>query len=806
MIPPLHHNEQLKIGLQSDDVIIGLGSADRELLATLIALFEDSKLSKQLKENSIDFIDDVTEALDRFLGIKIELNSDTENEENKINSVLTRRDYWLQKNKFSTDDLRTILWIYLRNSLKLSPALAISNRRLQLYATEMVAATIHLYDPPTFSKRFREILNRDPVLNEKQKISLDEVALPVLQEMMQTAFTNINELQESEKQKIYNDIRSNLSGLDQQDQNKILESIDANNFNNAAIRKVMMTGGGLLAFGNAVGAAGFSAYILAAQASAFIPLVSGPALVSFVSVLASPFTLIGGTAAAAYWASNKANSSIQTALSIRVISILALQGLSNRQKIGSGKRKMIQCFQQFDSISEFGELSDRTVNEYRRIWKSFPKKVKKPIQMPDSSILDLMDQPIENLNEFLEEKNEKINEIYKTGWVTGLTIGDIIYSMSAIDPKVIQAADFSRAEDLGNRISFSDFANKITEMAPSSYIGAANNLKGYVAEHVVASQLLLQGHDVELAGTSNEPGWDILVDGEKFQIKSLSNTDGLRTHFNSYDYPVIANSELAEMVPADLEGQVYFVEGYSDQFVTEITENSLSEGADVFNPDIPLITLSVSTAFILRDYHTGRIRTDQAIEQIILDGGTRSGLATIGGFIGSGIGLVVYGPAGALIWGTLMPILAQSQTYWVKNKIQDMVKTKELNQWNDSLTIVTNQLFDKLNNFLETKISNMKMRYKSFGDGVLSKMNKIKITDEGRYLHELKRELARIQDSYKLTAEGKAIELIRFLAHSTIHPVKYQKELKMLQSIFQEKPSLTQSGRRWANDQRSKWF
>lgn len=54
------------IGLQSDDIIIGLGSADKKLLATLIALFEDSKLTKRLKEKSDGLIQDMSQALDRY--------------------------------------------------------------------------------------------------------------------------------------------------------------------------------------------------------------------------------------------------------------------------------------------------------------------------------------------------------------------------------------------------------------------------------------------------------------------------------------------------------------------------------------------------------------------------------------------------------------------------------------------------------------------------------------------------------------------------------------------------------------------
>lgn len=808
MVEDIKYNrdQRLQISLQSDDILIGLGSADRQLLATLIALFEDSKLSKSIKGKANDI-------LQGGFNVWMDITKKPSNQRDKKNffedylSVKSRMDYWMDQSRFTDDDLRLILWIYLRYSLQLDPVICLSQRSLKRRGTEIVAATINAFDPPTFSKKVKKFFNNrlTDESHHEPKLTLDDVAIPVLNEIIKAAFESEAEVESHIKNQIIDEIKERLQDLQQEDQAEILKSIGAKEFNDSAIKKVLVTGGGLAAFGSAVNIAGFSAYILAAKVSAFIPLISGPAMVSFVSVLSNPVTMIGGTLAAGYWAKNKAENSVRASLAIRVVSMLALQGLSYRDKIGTYKGIMLRSFQRIDHIQEYGELPEKIFLVYVTQWKAVIEKMKIKLLDSNSQISEWMDRSIEELYPYLENKDKNEIEHHKTAWVTGLTIGDITYSLAAIDSKVIKAADFSRTADLGGRLSFSDFALDISKMSPSGYLGATSNLKGYVAEHLVASQLVLQGHDVELATTSNEAGWDILVDGEKFQIKSLSSSSGIRTHFNNYDYPVIANSELKGEIPEDLEDKVFFVDGFSNELVTHVTVNSLSHSADAFDPNVPLFAIGVSSAFALRDYSSGKIRSDQAMEQVLIDGGTRVGLATLGGFVGSGIGLVVYGPAGALIWGALMPVLAQSQTRKLTGKVQNVMKTKELLEWEKNLHHTSRKLIEKIDYSLNEKIELYRKKYREFDSGVLSDYVKRRIADEGRYLQELKTEISAITSYGKISEEDRSIEILRTIAHSTIHPVKFQKELIEIQKVLKEKPSLVVSGKRFIDEQYHKF-
>src|SRR5699024_11895106 len=105
---------------------------------------------------------------------------------------------------------------------------------------------------------------------------------------------------------------------------------------------------------------------------------------------------------------------------------------------------------------------------------------------------------------------------------------------------------------------FGAFAHRIESMDAAAHLGAISNLKGYVAERVVAAQLIEQGHAVEFPDAANEAGWDISVDGVRFQVKDVGSLSGLRRHFDhGYDYPVIANDELADDLAARSDGDLH---------------------------------------------------------------------------------------------------------------------------------------------------------------------------------------------------------------------------------------------------------
>jgi hypothetical protein len=87
---------------------------------------------------------------------------------------------------------------------------------------------------------------------------------------------------------IISGIEQEISKLDDQ----IIKESGASNLTEGAIGKTLVASGSLLGLMGGVQAAGFSAYMMAAQASAIIPLIGGKTLVSLLFVVTNPFFVI----------------------------------------------------------------------------------------------------------------------------------------------------------------------------------------------------------------------------------------------------------------------------------------------------------------------------------------------------------------------------------------------------------------------------------------------------------------------------------------------------------------------------------
>ncbi|WP_425044640.1 hypothetical protein [Primorskyibacter sp. S87] len=230
-----------------------------------------------------------------------------------------------------------------------------------------------------------------------------------------------------------------------------------------AAQKAIAAGGGWVAFATIVGNAGFLPYILAAQLSAWIPMVGGPALVSLLATLVNPLTVVAGLGSLGWLAVGKGSQVVRSQVAARICVLLAIPG---SQSSASGL--------------------DGFLTDMRALDQEPP---------PAGSTPPPWNQSPHQL------------DVAETALVTSLTAGEMLWHAVAIDENVMQAADFSRAADLGDPLSFA--------AAAQSFVlkGAGYSLKGYAAERLVLDALVADGHDVELAEASNTPGLDLIVDG-----------------------------------------------------------------------------------------------------------------------------------------------------------------------------------------------------------------------------------------------------------------------------------------------------
>lgn len=772
-------------GVQPIDIIAGLGAADRKLLAVSLALFDDSTLSRRVKELADQAGNWVSR---KFGGAELE---------QAVLSVETRMAFW-RDSTLSDDDLRLTLWIYLREAFGLAPRLTLSTRGAEALAVELAAAAIHVADPPDAGCAIKDQLAQwGWHEGDRRYTSLADVVQPVLRELMSAAFADgASRMDCAAQDKLIAETRARLQGLSEADQQRLLEMVGAQELNDAAVRQILLTGGGLTAFSAGVGMAGFSAYILAAQASAFIPLVSGPALVSTVAVLSNPVTVVAATAAALWWFSTSTNDKVRTSVALRVVSLLALQGLSAGR---CGVDRVLASFKGMQKLRNIGDIDGSICEGYRRDWRSLidgrRDKPTGPTVAPQ--VAALMRRPAAAGSDadarwrrlLFSSRGEEVT----AAAIAGLTLGDIAYSAAAIDPTVIAAADFARLDDLSDPIAFAGFAAKIESLAPGGALGALGNVKGYVAERVVAAELVAQGHQVEFPASSIQEGWDLLVDGQPFQVKCLADAGGLVEHFEKNpDIPVLVNAELADHVPPEWADKVFFVEGYSNELITNVSEHSLAAGADVLEPDVPLFAIGVIAARNLVDYRAGKVSGAQAIEQIVLDGGTRAGLAAAGGFIGQGIGLLVFGPAGALVLGAVIPLLSQAQASRARSAMDGWVQPESYQRWEGQAHQTIDTLLGCLKAAIEEKTEILRGKYKAVAAGGVGDYVRSRLLDEALYLHECLVRIQRLQRRDGEMVEQRALAVIRWTAGATVHPMRFQTDIESLNSILAQRPPLTE--------------
>lgn len=768
--------------MEPADIVVGLGAADRNLLCVCLALFEDSTLARRLAE--------------LYSKTKKRLNDavDQKQTEQAVASIQSRITHW-RDSPLTDEDLRLALWIYLREAFALAPKLAVSDRTARSAADDLVAAIIHHVDPPpglisAVTDRAREILGRSA--SRRHRAAFSDVALPVIDDLLATAFTaGAGELPEADRDRLLADIRKSLQEMDDASRRRLLDAVGADELNDAAILKMILLGGGLTSIGVSVGLSGFAAYILAAKASALIPLVSGPMLVSILAILADPLTIVVGGGLGGWLFSRAANARVRAEVAVRVASLLALQALSDGHRSVQGA---LRGFARAEQLAAHGDLDAKSIQRYAAEWRRIlPAQIETSAQL-NASVEQLMRR---SLSDDIRQGGRLRRLLFPgegatldTAAVAVMTVGDILYCAAAIDPTVIAAADFSRAAEIDGPVEFAVFAHNVKQLDPAGYAGAESNLSGYVAEQVVAAQLVAQGHQVSFPETSNQQGWDLMVDGHPFQVKCYEDASSLGQHFAvNPDIPVLANAELAGKVSGEYADRVYFVEGYSHATVREVTDSSLDAGADMFSPDVPVFALAVSAVRNLIGVQRGRVTGAQAVEQVLIDGSMRMGLAAIGGYAGTAIGLLVFGPAGALVFSAAMPVLSQAQSSRLTGVIDEQLTSPKYNAWAANTDNALAKLIAAVSGATKAKQRLLSQKRAQLPSGAVGDYLRARFDDDSAALKEAAIDLDHAV-ARKGTVEQRVAAVVQWTARCYVHPIAFQHELMALAALMNGRPAV----------------
>lgn len=224
-----------------------------------------------------------------------------------------------------------------------------------------------------------------------------------------------------------------------------------------------------------------------------------------------------------------------------------------------------------------------------------------------------------------------------------LTFGDLLYDRVRIEPHVVEAFHFFRAGDVADVLSFASSARGIQSLDQSARVGCVSQLQGYVAEHVAAGILRAQGAEVAFADDARQPGYDLIVNGDPFQVKCLSDPAAVYTHWSKYpDIQILLNEELAAEFADDC--RVTVLPGLNREQIAGVTESSLEGGAGLFELQAPLFSTALQAARNVLAVAKRRTVWRAAAENLGIDSIIRM-IGSKGGAVGvaSGLGLLGIG-------------------------------------------------------------------------------------------------------------------------------------------------------------------
>jgi uncharacterized membrane protein len=379
-------------------------------------------------------------------------------------------------------------------------------------------------------------------------------------------------------------------------------------------------------------------------------------------------------------------------------------------------------------------------------------------------------------------------QLRQTGAITLISVGEFIYDFIMINPTVVQGIDFARTEDLSSLFTLSQFASTID---PTTLTGDMSQLQGYVAEQMLAAELQAKGHDVEFPELSNNPGWDILVDGQPFQVKNLVDPAGVREHLEKYpDIPVYVNEELARYFEGNPN---VYVSSISREEVLEATSSTLVHAEDLLNFEIPWISAGVSSIYNVKRVWKDDVSVNQAVLNVVSDTSSRVVLGALGQKAGVLVGAMLFGPAGAITGAMFGAYAGASQGGKLSTGIKRVFSKKHEHEMVEAASNLFSKVITQIDQKLEIKQRKhddlKRILIESEANQFIWKETERLHQDEISYLLNKKEELTILSISihnrslFVLEILPKAMAII---TKTGVHPVHFQEELKILQHASRE--------------------
>ena len=353
----------------------GLLNSDRETLSIFIALFEDSKGLSLVSDKILDIRTKTQKLYERSF-LKNETQAIQDDIKDHFSQRIEKTAKTIYESDLSDEVLKTALWEHLLNALQLNNDDAMSPRDITRHCDDI--ANCMVQNATTQKNKESQIFSQK--VNPFSKTKSSTLSFEATVEYLMSKITKEAIEQDAN---IISGIEQEISKLD----NQIIQESGVSNLTEGAIRKTLMTSGSLLGLMGGVQAAGFSAYIMAAQASAIIPLVGGKTLVSLLFVVTNPFFIIPAIIGTGIVSNNSLEKSIKQSFAMIVSTMLLMRGMIKEDKIFETEKLLSHYEEHIAAISQNPALRNVIKNKTLEEWPALANIELPSISVKEQSLL-----------------------------------------------------------------------------------------------------------------------------------------------------------------------------------------------------------------------------------------------------------------------------------------------------------------------------------------------------------------------------------------------------------------------------------
>ena len=280
--------------------------------------------------------------------------------------------------------------------------------------------------------------------------------------------------------------------------------------------------------------------------------------------------------------------------------------------------------------------------------------------------------------------------------IAGVAGANVFHQYMCVDDHVYEGISRLSGENIDN---FSDLSAKLETYSHDSQgltEGALNKLKGHVAESHAAKHFEEAGIEVVWPETSNQEGWDLLLNGNQVNVKLEKDANSLVEHFKEHpEVPVVIPSDadnipetafhfdpsegvehLFDYLKENPENAVIVNESLSSVDLTESIEKGtdFALGVDEGIPgsSFPIFTAAFSSWREIKLLNKRHTEMETSLKNIGLDVAGIGVGGGLGSSIGAGIGTLIVPGIGTAIGGALGALAGSLGGRKITNNIKSM--------------------------------------------------------------------------------------------------------------------------------------